>query len=116
MADLMSASPNRPCPYLGELSVTHLKDEKLYISKKKFDPFAPVLDILGCKVDTHGVHTDSDKLAKLRDWQVPMDHTEVPPGFYQILVLTWVLYRPYALIICCSDGPPCTKSVLTRSK
>ena len=55
----------------------HLKDEKLYISKKKFDPFAPILDILGCKVDAHGVHADSDKLAKLRDWQVPKDHMEV---------------------------------------
>ena len=47
---------------------THLKDEKLYISKKKFDPFALILDILGCKVDTHRVHTNSNKLAKLRDW------------------------------------------------
>src|SRR5258707_2442792 len=56
---------------------THLKDKKLYISKKKFDPFAPVLDILGCKVDAQGVHADSDKLAKLRDWHTPKDHTEV---------------------------------------
>ncbi len=36
---------------------THLRDKKLYISKKKFNPFAPILDILGCKVDAHGVHT-----------------------------------------------------------
>ncbi len=56
---------------------TRLKDKKLYISKKKFDPFAPVLDILGCKVDAHRVHADSNKLAKLRDWRVPKDHTEV---------------------------------------
>jgi len=56
---------------------SRLKVKRLYISRKKFDPFAPVLDILGCKVDTHGVHADSDKLAKLRDWQVPMDHMEV---------------------------------------
>src|SRR6266436_2936350 len=56
---------------------TCLRDEKLYISKKKFNPFAPILDILGCKVDAHRVHTDSDKLAKLWDWQVPRDHMEV---------------------------------------
>jgi hypothetical protein len=43
---------------------THLKDEKLYISLRKFEPFAPVLDILGCKVDSNGIHTDSDKLGK----------------------------------------------------
>ena len=35
----------------------HLKEEQLYISRKKFEPFAPVLDILGCKVDTYGVLT-----------------------------------------------------------
>jgi hypothetical protein len=46
----------------------HLKDEQLFISCKKFEPFAPVLDILGCKVDGHGVHVDSDKMAKLHDW------------------------------------------------
>src|SRR5258708_37536310 len=55
---------------------THLKDKKLYISKKKFDPFAPVLDILGCKVDTHRVHADSDKLAKLRDWRSVKEQTK----------------------------------------
>src|SRR5258708_39912828 len=32
---------------------TCLKEECLYISSKKFQPFTPVLDILGCKVDTH---------------------------------------------------------------
>ena len=56
---------------------THLRDKKLFISKKKFDPFAPVLDILGCKVDAHGVHVDLDKLTKLRNWHVPADHMEV---------------------------------------
>jgi hypothetical protein len=45
-----------------------LKDERLFISRKKFEQFALVLDILGCKVDGHGVHADSDKMAKLRNW------------------------------------------------
>ena len=37
----------------------------------------PVLNILGCKVDMHGVHANSDKMAKVRDWHVPSDHREV---------------------------------------
>src|SRR5258708_8783778 len=56
---------------------THLKEEKLFISQKKFDPYTPILDILGCKVDSHGVHAHDDKLVKLRNWQTPMDHMEV---------------------------------------
>src|SRR5258707_14698255 len=55
----------------------HLKEEQLYISHKKFEPFAPVLDILGCKVDTYGVHTNSDKMAKVRNWAIPKDHNEI---------------------------------------
>ncbi len=54
-----------------------LKSERLYISRKKFEPFGPVLDILGCKVDSDGVHADSDKMAKLRAWHEPADHWEV---------------------------------------
>src|SRR5260221_4023223 len=49
----------------------HLKEEQLYISCKKFESFAPVLDILGCKVDTYGVHANSDKMAKVRNLAVP---------------------------------------------
>ena len=54
-----------------------LKMEKLYISRKFFDPYAPVLDILGCKVDSNGIHADADKLSKIRNWCTPKDHTEV---------------------------------------
>src|SRR6266478_10217990 len=66
----------------------HLKEEKLYISHKKFDPYAQVLDILGCKVDSNGIHTDSDKLSKIRNWHMPKDHTEVLqfPGLIEYLV------------------------------
>src|SRR5258708_8695963 len=54
-----------------------LKEEQLYISCKKFEPFAPILDILGCKVDTYRVHADSDKMAKVRNWAILKDHNEV---------------------------------------
>ena len=56
---------------------SRLKAERLYISRKKFEPLAPVLDILGCKVDSHGVHANSDKMSKVRNWREPTDHREV---------------------------------------
>src|SRR5260370_38631906 len=55
----------------------HLKEEQLYISWKKFEPFAPILDILGCKVDMYGVHADSDKMAKVRNWATLKAHSEL---------------------------------------
>lgn len=54
-----------------------LEAEHLYISQKKFEPLAPVLDILGSRVDGHGVHADSNKMAKIREWREPCDHKEV---------------------------------------
>src|SRR5260370_25547100 len=48
-----------------------LKSEKLYISQKKFKPYANMLDILGCKKDSDGIHANSDKLAKIRNWHSP---------------------------------------------
>ena len=54
-----------------------LKKEQLYIRHKKFQPFAAVLDILCCKVDSHRVHADSNKMAKLCKWREPQDHREV---------------------------------------
>ncbi len=55
----------------------HLKEEKLYISCKKFDPYAAVLNILGCRIDSNGIHADTDKLEKIRSWHVLNDHLEV---------------------------------------
>ena len=54
-----------------------LKKEQLYISCKKFQLFTAILDNLGCKVDSHGVHADSNKMAKLHEWHEPQDHREV---------------------------------------
>jgi hypothetical protein len=68
-----------------------LKSERLYISRKKFELFAPVLDILGCKVDGHGVHADSDKMAKLHAWREPSNHREVLHFLGLIEYLAWFM-------------------------
>ena len=52
---------------------SRLKAEWLFISCKKFELLALVLDILGCK----GVHANSDKMSKVQNWHEPTDHREV---------------------------------------
>src|SRR6266571_1638215 len=50
---------------------------KFYISRKGFQPFALVLDVLGSCMDEQGIHAQSDKMEKIRNWQEPVDHTGV---------------------------------------
>src|SRR6266705_3611180 len=54
-----------------------LKQAKFYISRKKYQPFALVLDILGSCMDEQGIHMQLDKMEKIRNWQEPVDHTGV---------------------------------------
>src|SRR5258708_258078 len=102
----------------------HLKEEWLYISCKKFEPFAPILDILGCKVDTHGVHTNSDKMAKVRNWPIPKDHNEVLQFLGLVEYLAHFMPNVSAfsglLQTICSNHLPCKwssiRNVLRKSK
>ena len=57
--------------------LTRLKGVKFYISRKKFQPFAPILDVLGSHVDEQGIHAQADKMEKIRNWREPVDHTGV---------------------------------------
>jgi hypothetical protein len=54
-----------------------LKQAKFYISRKKFQPFVPVLDVLGSRMDEQGIHMQSDKMEKIWNWHEPKDHTGV---------------------------------------
>src|SRR6266705_2598616 len=42
-----------------------LKQAKFYISRKKFQPFALVLDVLGSCMDEQGIHMQLDKMEKI---------------------------------------------------
>src|SRR5260370_40079217 len=68
-----------------------LNQKKLYISHKKFEPYVEVLDILGCKVDSNGIHVDMDKLTKIRNWHTARDHIEVLQFLGLIEYLAWFL-------------------------
>jgi len=56
---------------------TRLKGAKFYISWKKFQLFAPILDVLGSRMDEQGIHAQADKMEKIRNWREPVDHTGV---------------------------------------
>ena len=54
-----------------------LREEKLYISHKKLDVYSVSMDCLGHVVDSQGLHSASDKMARIRDWPVPASYKEV---------------------------------------
>ena len=54
-----------------------LKENKLYISREKFNPYRPSMECLGHIVDDIGIHADHDKMKRIRDWVTPKSKTEV---------------------------------------
>src|SRR6266705_1318005 len=56
------------------MAIQSLKTSEI---RKKFQPFVLVLDILGSRMDEQGIHMQSDKMEKIRNWQEPVDHTGV---------------------------------------
>ena len=54
-----------------------LKENKMYLSRKKCDLFSNHMDCLGHLVDDRGLHADLDKMARVRDWPVPRNYHDV---------------------------------------
>ena len=54
-----------------KLIIDVLKQEKLYLSKKKLQFLAPELRILGQVVDDDGIRMDSDKVDTVNNWKIP---------------------------------------------
>ena len=54
-----------------------LKDNKLYISPKKFRPYALRFNCLGHYRDEYGLQASSDKLALIRNWPTPASYHDV---------------------------------------
>jgi hypothetical protein len=51
-----------------ELVSSKLREHKFYLKEDKCELYAKVIDCLGHKINNHGLHTDADKMAKIRDW------------------------------------------------
>ena len=54
-----------------------LREFKLYLKWKKCDLYADRIDCLGHIIDQEGIHIDADKLARIRDWRVPRNYTDI---------------------------------------
>src|SRR5260221_888729 len=102
----------------------HLKEEQLYISHKKFEPFAPVLDILGCKVDTYYMLTltkwPKSETGPSQDTIMRFFGSLVLWNIWHVLCQTLahsqVCCRQSAATTCLLDGPCSIRNVLMKSK
>lgn len=54
-----------------------LRDEKLYLSTTKVDILSAVMDCLGHSIDNQGLHADTDKMCRVRDWPIPRQWHDV---------------------------------------
>jgi hypothetical protein len=54
-----------------------IREHKFYLREEKCELYAETVDCLGHKIDKRGLHADSDKMSKIRDWRVPRNFNEV---------------------------------------
>ncbi|KAL7280521.1 hypothetical protein ACG7TL_005453 [Trametes sanguinea] len=54
-----------------------LRKARLYLSRKKCDLFSKDLDCLGHRIDDRGLHADTDKMSRIRNWRIPRSYQEV---------------------------------------
>ncbi len=54
-----------------------LREHRLYLSAKKVDILSSSMDCLGHLIDDRGLHADSDKMVRIRDWPVPKNWHDV---------------------------------------
>lgn len=54
-----------------------LREEELYLSRKKLDLYSADMDCLGHRIDDRGLHADSDKMARIFEWRTPRSYPEV---------------------------------------
>jgi len=54
-----------------------LTKAEFYLKHEKCDLYAEKLDCLGQMIDERGVHADTDKMARIREWRKPRNLNEV---------------------------------------
>ena len=60
-----------------DLVFNRLRENKMYLSRKKCDLYSKRMDCLGHIIDDDGLHADGDKMAKIRAWRTPRDFGDV---------------------------------------
>ena len=54
-----------------------LRNSHLFLSKDKCDLYSEKMDCLGHIVDKRGLHADTDKMSKIRNWPTPRNYNDV---------------------------------------
>lgn len=54
-----------------------LRKHQLYLKASKCDLYSESMDCLGHLIDNRGLHADSDKMARIREWRPPRDYEDV---------------------------------------
>lgn len=54
-----------------------LRNAKLYLKRVKCELYAAEVDCLGHVIDDAGIHADTDKLAKIREWRTPRVYNDI---------------------------------------
>jgi hypothetical protein len=60
-----------------ELVLNKLREHSLYLRADKCELYAEKVECLGHIIDEHGLHADSDKMARIREWKTPCNYLEV---------------------------------------
>jgi len=60
-----------------KLVFNQLRQHHLYLKWDKCDLYAKSVDCLGHLIDDQGIHPDTDKLSRIRDWRVPRNYNNI---------------------------------------
>ena len=55
----------------------HLREAHFFLSKSKVDLFSNNVGCLGHVIDDKGIHAESDKMQRIREWRAPQNYNEV---------------------------------------
>ena len=59
------------------LALLWLREAHFFLSKSKVDLFSNKVNCLGHVIDDKGIHTESDKMQRIREWRTPQNYNEV---------------------------------------
>jgi hypothetical protein len=54
-----------------------LRENRMFLSKKKVDLYSDHMDCLGHIIDDQGIHAESDKLEQIREWCIPCNYLDI---------------------------------------
>jgi hypothetical protein len=60
-----------------KLVFAQLCKHKFYLCKDKCELYADSIDCLGHRIDDKGLHVDTDKMAKIREWNTPCNFNNI---------------------------------------